>query len=996
MKYKPAVPSLPMILAPRNIQLIHPGASCIPDADVVVGVGLHNQADGLNRCLNSIFEQTLNSRKLAVVLLDDQSSDNWEERVDSYLLNRPEMVVLEGNCGTPARTRNAILDFVDENFPKAKWIARLDADDCFTCIDSLAAACSEGESTKARYVLGGNRVVFDGQIIGKENPATKSLLNSEYVLSILKEMSDGSASNELPSCNLLLAARSGFRYPDVRSGEDHWLVADLLINHCHEGAILESPYYCDYTLGGTETNRNSSDSRHTLSRQKLYDAADTWGLVISLSGQILGHGQEGIVLQIDGYIEKHFYPGILTDSDIDSLKDILSEATPFLPSPEWHYQERRWIARYHCLPTEQISYISIDQAREFLAFCLKQGIVCKNIKRENIRATSDGKLFMTDIGKDVVPMRADYFRDSAARLYAISALGCSDVEYLRRKDAKRQEDVLNDIPGFVDFYHDLIWSHTTAQWRIAPCTDPVVLPRAENISLMIKCCSMDAEFLEHQVRYIVELLSKPRKFHEVILLVDPYAGPFLRQHCSGDFELLMQKARVLMSGGMVDRLLVAPVDEVAVRGVNSRWFNLACSATRTAQYAPVASQLWGFEQVTSRYVLQCDVDVLIGRHDLEHDYLSEMLGACTGQKDVLGVAFNIPHPEGTINPYDAPNGNYVPEVRCGLLDLERVKACCPLPNGMSDGLLHLTWHRSLQQFQIENGLRTLRGGDTRTFYIHPENHWKRDPKNISIIRDLVACGNVPDCQLKEWNLKGEDGEWSYPRRSENLVFFLKGRNTPSEKLKRCVSSLKMQDDQDFGLVVIDDASDETDITLLQHYLKPFRGRVTLMRRTKQAGRVPNFITGISNICVEPETLVIILDLDDALINPKTVSMLREKWNSGHDVILGGMFRPDKPLKLYSPSFDNIRRKWGSDVWIHLRSFRKRLFDSIPHDNFKVKGEWIAECTDYATMIPMVEAASSPIFINEYLYCHEPTTVRTPEVRLRKENLIRLILSNAMK
>ena len=135
---------------------------------------------------------------------------------------------------------------------------------------------------------------------------------------------------------------------------------------------------------------------------------------------------------------------------------------------------------------------------------------------------------------------------------------------------------------------------------------------------------------------------------------------------------------------------------------------------------------------------------------------------------------------------------------------------------------------------------------------------------------------------------------------------------------------RSQNDQDFGLIIIDDASDITDITLLQHYIKPFETRATLIRRSENRGRIPNFITGITDICINSETLVVILDLDDALIDPKTISKLREKWMAGHDVILGGMFRHNKPLKLYSPDFDNARMKWGGDVWIHLKSFLLHL------------------------------------------------------------------------
>lgn len=925
------------------------------------------------------------------MLLDDYSSDDWQICVDEYL-TRPEMVVIKGNCGTPARTRNAILDFVDENFPKAKWIARLDADDRFTGSASLAAACNRGEMANARYVIGGNRLVQNGQLICRENPATKDLLNDHFVLSILKDMASGAATNELPSCNLLLSARSGWRYPDIRSAEDHWLVTDLLLNHAHEGAILESAYYCDYSLIGCETERNLAASRHKLTRQKLYQAAGLWVKIKKLGGQILGHGQEGIVRRIEGVVEKHFYPEELSDAGVDELNKILKMTFPFLPSPDWVFADGSWVCRYPYRPSEPVNQISIAQAHEFLAFCLTKGFVCKNIKRENFRIAPDGKLFMADIGKDIVAMRADYFRDSAARLYAIAALNCPDGEFLRRKDQRRQEDVLSEIPGFESFYRELILTHVQAQWQKATCPDPVELPCAKDVTLLIKCCSMDAESLEHQVRYIVSLLSKPRKFREVLLLVDPYKGPFLRQHCPGNFELLIKKARRLRAAGVINRLMVMPEDKETIREINSRWFDLDCLASHTTKSAPVASQLWGFDQVRTRYVLQCDVDVLIGRRDMEHDYLTEMIEACCGQQDTFGVAFNIPHPKGTRNPYGAPPGEYVPEVRCGLLDLDRIRSCLPLPNSVFDGALNLTWHRSLQLFQKRNSFRTLRGGDERSFYVHPENFWKNKSDKLAVIRDLIGQASLPSFQLKEWDLKGGEESWSYAFRGEDIVFLLKGRNTPKEKLRRCIASLKMQDEQSFGLVVIDDASDTTDATLLQHYLKPFGSRATLIRRHVKVGRIPNFITGIRDICTNPESLIVILDLDDALINPKTVSMLREKKISGHDVILGGMFRPDKPLKIYNPSFEDIRWKWGSDVWIHLRSFQKKLFDSLPDAYLKIDEDWIDECTDYATMIPMVEASSSPTFVQDYFYYHEPTTVRTPEVRLRKERLIKLILS----
>jgi hypothetical protein len=392
-------------------------------------------------------------------------------------------------------------------------------------------------------------------------------------------------------------------------------------------------------------------------------------------------------------------------------------------------------------------------------------------------------------------------------------------------------------------------------------------------------------------------------------------------------------------------------------------------------------------------VLQCDVDVLIGRRDLAHDYLGEMLSAASAT-GVLGVAFNIPHGFGEgFHPYRAPPGRYVPEVRCGLLDLVRIMACRPLPNRVVDGAVELTWYRSLERHQQQHGLRTLRGGDPRTFYIHPPNRWKTQSDVLARVRDLVGQARVPTVQYGDWDLAGGPEDWNYPRRGESVVFLVKGRDTPPERVRRCVASLAMQDDQDFGVIVIDDASTRAGAgPLLHHLLEPLRDRLTLIRHHAHQGRIPNFRLGIREVCHDPDSMVAILDLDDALMDRSVVRRLRDASRGGVDVVLAAMFRPDKPYKLYQPDFEAPRRKWGGDVWIHLRAFRKRLFDALPDEELRMDGDWIAQCTDYATMIPIVEMCTRPTYLREYFYFHERSTPRTPELRAEKDAVIRRILS----
>ncbi len=713
----------------------------------------------------------------------------------------------------------------------------------------------------------------------------------------------------------------------------------------------------------------------------------------------LGAGMEGVVALEAGIVCKRFHPGRPVDAHVGWLREVLRGTSPFLPEPAWRKEAGGWIASYPWFDSAPVHVLPLEPLREFFLFCLRQRLVCPNIKLANFRLRPDGTLTFIDVGSDVLRMNVDYFRDSCARGFALSALGWSDEELrqrsmqLRAPTEKLAEASYSALPGFAAFYHSLLQAHAARQWAtVPPMVWPTTFPVEPRVSLLIKACAMEATTLGEQVRHLVGQLSRPHGFFERVLVIDPFAGPFLRQHCAGDLPQLLAEAERLRQEGWLDRVIVAPDDAAGVSRINQRWFGLASPHARCVRGIPVSPQVWAFEQMRTPYVLQCDADVMVGRRDFAHDYLAEMLAAAQ-PAGVLGVAFNIPHdPALGFRPYAAPAGGYVPEVRCGLLDLVRVFGCRPLPNSLADGRLTLSWYRSLQRHQQAHGGQTLRGGDPRTFYVHPPNAAKSDHAALARVRDLVAQGCVPEIQFGRWDLCGTEEHWRFPTRSEPVVILLKGRNTPPERLLRCLRSLAMQGEQSFGMIVIDDASDSLNPQVLAELLAPWRARCTLLRRATRQGRLPNILTAIREICTNPDTLVVVLDLDDALIHPGAISRLREACAAGADVVLGAMFRPDKPLKLYHPDFVAPRTKWGGEVWIHLRSFRKRLFDAITVDAFQLDHGWIEHCTDYAVMLPLVELSRQPVYLPEYLYLHERSTLSTPELRVEKDRIIARILS----
>lgn len=961
---------------------------------VIVAVAAIATGAQLTRCLESIAEQSCEGLDFGVALLFDGL--DAAETASGVLL--PAAIgdrtwVLLANCGSAPRSRNALLEFVDLNVAGCRWVARLDSDDRFAAPDSLATAVAAGEASGVVAVLGGNRVVDrEGRLL-RLNPATSALVDPTQVLLLLGAMAEGNAENEIPSCNLLLRAQSGLRYPDMASAEDHWLVADLLIHRPGDVAVVAEPLFADYAVNGPATVAAKGAARYAAARRALYEAATAWIRVQSLPGRILGHGQEAIVREYDWRVFKHFYRGILKDEKVAWLAQSLGGTTA-IPAPTFDRDEGSdaWVATYPFKQTTAFDAPDEHAVECFLLECLRLNVVCANIKRSNFRVGALGELIYIDVGNWIIPMDVSYFRDASARLFAIGVLGWSDEELLRRRGDHSRAEIWERLPGFSAFYGRLVETRIREAWASAPSRPrSKVTPCNPEVTLVIKACAMDARFAREQIVHIVDQLAAPSGFAERVLLVDPFTGPFLRQHDAGDLEGLMETARTLVAAGVLDRIVVGPSDAEEIRQVNARWFAVDCAHTHSSDDVPVTPQVWAFDGIATRYVLQCDLDVLVGRRRRDHDYLAEMLAACEPD-DVVCVAFNIPHAsEDGFNRYDAPPGEYKPEVRLGLLDLHRLRRLRPLPATVVNGRIGTTWYRALHAVQRRDGLRTVRGGHPDTFYLHPPNVRKGEPCTLGRIRDLVAQGIVPVAQLGQWDLVAPDEDWRYPARFEDVVVLARGRNTPVEKVERFATGLRMQDDQSFGVVVIDDASVDMRPSHLQEALGWLGDRLTLVRHSRPRGRAQNNLLGVTGLCGNPMTMIVVVDLDDALADRAAIGTIRGLAGQGHDVVLAAPFRPDVPTKVYRPCFDRARATFGGDVWIHLRAFRKALFDALPADAMKLDGDWIENHDDYATMVPIVERSASPIYVPRYLYWHQRTTVLDKAgMRLRDATIMRIL------
>ena len=277
------------------------------------------------------------------------------------------------------------------------------------------------------------------------------------------------------------------------------------------------------------------------------------------------------------------------------------------------------------------------------------------------------------------------------------------------------------------------------------------------------------------------------------------------------------------------------------------------------------------------------------------------------------------------------------EVRGCLFDRQRLQSVLPIPNELDGGKLALAWHRAFDRFIAAGEHRSYRVGNPSTAFIHIPNDRKADAEEMSEIIAAVERGYLPPCQLEKVDLSGTAVEWSGPKRGEPFVFVVCGRNVDPGRFKRCFESLAAQECTDWGAIVVDDASTNGFGDYAETLLKGYAGRVTTIRNATRRGALFNTWNAITRFCDDPDTVILTLDADDALLGRQVLDRVRAEYEAGADATVGSMLRLDKEV-VYPVNFQESR-SWRSNVWQHLRTFRKHLFDAIDVEDLKLDGAW---------------------------------------------------------
>ena len=73
-------------------------------------------------------------------------------------------------------------------------------------------------------------------------------------------------------------------------------------------------------------------------------------------------------------------------------------------------------------------------------------------------------------------------------------------------------------------------------------------------------------------------------------------------------------------------------------------------------------------------------------------------------------------------------------------------------------------------------------------------------------------------------------------------------------------------------------------------LADYADRVTLIRNERRRGTLYNTWSAVTRVCVDPETVILTLDADDALTGSRVLERVQAEYDDGADATVGSMLR----------------------------------------------------------------------------------------------------------
>lgn len=1003
---------------------------------IVVSITTHNNAGTLSRAVNSVLSQQKTKRPVLILISDDASTDDSGSIAQSLAKSNRNILHFQNWFGSASANRTWCQNYVIQNIHGCILLGRLDADDVLYEKGILRKIETFWEVEKFDLLLMANRQIRDGRFTGYINRPDDSLLDDHQLLDRLNRMSAGIWEAELPSCNVFIRPEFARPFPQIKGAEDHWNLVDYILDKDKLNIQIRPDWiYCDYHIDGSLSSENRINQNGLRFRKELFDHAlarvrenerklEGFKILMEHDPNIyhfLGSGFAGVVFHDTRFVYKVHIP-VATNNFSESDHILFLKEKLGLFKNRRHFYElkdlfklrERYILVYPYEKGDKVTELTETDMISFLSELWEMKIMCRSITRQNNFVRVNGVIRLIDY--EIEPYSDNLFLNLAAR--AFIQLEGRDLQHFNYNKLKRStinNFKLGELDGFYPFleklFRNIAARSVTPDFFNRKRTKPsppyyIHYDGRQNpsVTLLVKACVQDSATIFNDVSFIVSQLPSFVVFKEKVLLLDLFKnGDFVRQYTTeGDIEKLKCEAEHLLSERIIDKILIPPDNPEGIDRISHTWFGIHSTHTHTKAGIPLISQLFALMSIESDYILQMDEDVLIGKRDDRHDFLSEPIRILT--ETPSGVTFGFQIFQGKDIDYQeitGKDGKVAPDVRCCLVDRKRLIGMLPLPNSVTGMGWELTWYRSLQKLQQEGRCCSLRGGQTSTFYSHIQNYRKENRKVWWTIMEAFRQQILPECQQGKPESAGTIFDWTLPKRNESLVVVLYLYSFHLEEWLQTLSGILSQDADTFGIVIINNTGLSEARDVVESLLPELADRITVINTERPLPFNEAIYDALHYYLTNPDGFVCVLRQGDILLSKTVFSeCLNRLATYGSDFLTGKEISESSLDNAGLTISDFLHPRQNPDTVANgLVVFRKYLFDALSQLDLKEKVSgitphiagfnrirktynWMNDRTLMSFTVPMVELSRNPIRFDHFniLRTHQVVKEEVSQIR----------------
>lgn len=229
---------------------------------------------------------------------------------------------------------------------------------------------------------------------------------------------------------------------------------------------------------------------------------------------------------------------------------------------------------------------------------------------------------------------------------------------------------------------------------------------------------------------------------------------------------------------------------------------------------------------------------------------------------------------------------------------------------------------------------------------------------------------------------------------KNSILFISPTYNSSYQLRECYESLKEQSNKNWKWVILNDMStDDTREIAHKLLIEDNMERIIVVDHQEKKYPLKGIYDYLHQYIKDDNTIVCILDGDDALCNENTVDLILKEYQKNENL--------DSLWTAHSWDIDssNISRDLPKNInpyhysWVtsHMKTFKYSVFKSIPKANFKdLDNKWFERGYDQALYLPILYKSKERKFLNEVCYLYRINSNSVSSRPLKEENQMNTI------